>query len=166
MMRRVIGWSLLAVLGSAGLALGAIVGRPTATAGPNPPVGPAAPADTGKGEMLILVVGGVYGSREEALAANEAMSFGDLQGYYVVPVAAFQGLREELASPGDWALVSAFRTEEGAREFAELAALMGHPATILSNRVQSLGLVFAGLGQEARPDGSGPLLEPVPGSLP
>ncbi len=165
-MRRVIGWGLLVALGSAGLALGTVAGRTAATAGPKPPVGPAAPADMGKGEMLILVVGGVYGSREEALAANDAMSFGDLQGYYVVPVAAFQGLREQLGAPGDWALVSAFRTEQGAREFAELAGVMGHPATVLPNRVQSLGLVFAGLGQEARPDGSGPLLEPVPESLP
>jgi hypothetical protein len=166
MMRRAIGWSLLAVLGSAALALGSLGGRPAATAEPPPRVGPAAPADMGKGEMLILVVGGVYGSRDEALTANEAMPFGELQGYYVVPVAAFEGLREQLGSPGDWALVSAFRTEEGARGFAELAASMGHPATILPNRVQSLGLVFAGLGQEADPDGSGPLLEPVPESLP
>jgi hypothetical protein len=37
---------------------------------------------------------------------------------------------------------------------------------ILPERVRSLGGVYVGLGQEENPDGSGPLLEPVPESLP
>jgi hypothetical protein len=131
-----------------------------------PPVGPSVLADTGAGELLLAVVGGVFPSRAEAEAANEALAFGDLQGFYVVPVAQFQGFRQEVGEPGDFALVSAFRTEEGAQEFAELAATLGIEATILPERVRSLGGLYAGLGQEASPDGTGPLLGPVAESLP
>ena len=65
-----------------------------------------------------------------------------------------------------FALVSAFRTQEGAEEFVTLAASFGHPATVLPERVRSLGGLYAGLGLEAAPDGSGPLLRPVEESLP
>ena len=129
-------------------------------------VGPVVPADTGAGELLLAVVGGVFSSRPEAEAANAALAFGDLQGYYVVPVAQFQGFRQEVGEPGEFALVSAFRTDEGARAFAELAAMLGIEATILPERVRSLGGLYAGLGQEASPDGTGPLLGPVAESLP
>ena len=37
-------------------------------------------------------MGGVFPSRTEAKAANGTLVFGDLQGYYVVSVARFQGL--------------------------------------------------------------------------
>lgn len=130
------------------------------------PIGPEAPRDTGAGELLLVVMGGIYPTRAQAEAANEQLVFGDLQGYYVVPLAQFQGFREQVGAAGDFALVSVFRTQEGAAEFAELAETFGHPATILPERVRSLGGVFAGLGQESRPDGSGPLLGPVPESLP
>ncbi|HEY3214370.1 MAG TPA: hypothetical protein VGL16_14325 [Actinomycetota bacterium] len=130
------------------------------------PVGPVVPADTGAGELLLAVVGGIFSSRPEAEAANAALAFGDLQGYYVVPVAQFQGFRQEVGEPGEFALVSAFRTSEGARAFAELAAMLGIEATILPERVRSLGGLYAGLGQEASPDGTGPLLGPVAESLP
>lgn len=128
--------------------------------------GPALPADTGAGELLIAVVGGVFPSRQEAQSANEALAFGDLQGYYVVPVAQFQGFRQGVGEPGEFALASVFRTEEGAQEFAELAATLGIQATILPERVRSLGGLYAGLGQEASPDGTGPLVGPVAESLP
>lgn len=131
-----------------------------------PPVGPAVGSDTGAGELLLVVVGGVYPSRSDAEVANAAMPFGDLQGYYVVPVAQFQGFRQLTREPGDFALVSVFRTDEGAKEFAELAASFGHPATILPDRVRSLGGLYAGLGQEPNDDGSGPLTGPVADSLP
>jgi hypothetical protein len=131
-----------------------------------PPVGPMVRADSGAGELLLLVVGGVFSSRAEAEAANETLAFGDLQGYYVVPVAQFQGFRQQVGEPGDFALVSAFRTEEGAQDFVELAATLGNTATILPERVRSLGGLYAGLGQEASPDGTGPLLGPVAESLP
>jgi hypothetical protein len=133
---------------------------------PDPGIGPNAPLDTGAGELLLVVLGGVYGTREEAEAANRAMVFGDMAGYYVVPVAQFQGFREQIATPGDFALVSVFRSEEGAREFIDLARSFGFPAALLASRVRSLGGLYAGLGQEAAPDGSGPLLHPVPESLP
>jgi hypothetical protein len=138
---------------------------------PNPqpydrPIGPAMASDTGAGELLIAVVGGVFDDRRAAEAANEAMSFGDLQGYYVVPVAQFQGFRQQVGEPGEFALVSVFRTEEGANAFVELAATFGNEASILPERVRSLGGLYAGLGQEANPDGFGPLLGPVMESLP
>jgi hypothetical protein len=131
-----------------------------------PPIGPVMANDTGAGEELILVVGGVYPSRADAEAANAKLVFGDLQGYYVVPVAQFQGFKEQVGSPGDFALVSAFRTQEGANAFIELANTFGAPAVVYPKRVVSLGGLYAGLGQEAAPDGSGPLLGPVAESLP
>lgn len=143
----------------------AVVGR-TAPEPSRPEVGPSMKPDTGAGEMLVVVLGGVFETRAEALAANAAMPFGDVQGYYVVPVAQFQGFAEQLGAPGDQALVSAFRTEVGATEFASLAKAMGYPADVLATRVRSLGGVYAGLGQEAAPDGRGPLVGPVADSLP
>ena len=158
----------------AGLVVGVLAsaGVMAAAAGKAPvrgrvrPVDPALAPDNGAGELLIAVVGGVFPSRQEAEAANEALVFGDLQGYYVVPVAQFQGFRQETGEPGDFALVSAFRTEEGAMAFADLGATFGNAATILPERVRSLGGLYAGLGQEADPDGTGPLLGPVAESLP
>jgi hypothetical protein len=130
-----------------------------------PPIGPMMAPDTGAGEQLILVVGGVYATRAEAEEANASMVFGDLQGYYVVPVGQFQGFQEQVGGAGDFALVSAFRTQEGANAFVELATTFGVPATVYPRRVVSLGGLYAGLGQEAAPDGSGPLLGPVRESL-
>ncbi len=164
---------LAAAVWSAGvlmLVVGVAVAGRTAPGGnagpPRPASGPELQPDTGAGEMLVLVLGGVFESRAEAEAANEAMSFGDLQGFYVVPVAQFQGFRDQVGEPGDFALVSAFRTEAGAQEFVDMATAFGHPAQVLPSRVRSLGGVYAGLGQEAAPDGSGPLLGPIPESLP
>ena len=159
----------------AGLTVSLVVtiGLMAATAGTSPaprpfgrPVGPAVPMDTGAGELLLAVVGGVYETRAEAEEANAAKPFGDVQGYYVVPVAQFQGFEQGAGEPGDFALVSVFRTEEGAQAFVELAAGFGYTATILPERVRSLGGLYAGLGQEENPDGSGPLMAPVAESLP
>jgi hypothetical protein len=150
----------------AGIGVGAAA---VGSAAPEPDeriVGPSLPTDSGAGELLLVVLGGVYETRQEAEAATEAMAFGDVQGYYVVPVAQFQGFREQIGSPGDFALVSVFRTEQGAAEFVTAAQLFGHPATVLPTRVRSLGGLYAGLGQEAAPDGSGPLTDPIPESLP
>ena len=129
-------------------------------------VGPAIARDTGAGELLLVAVGGVYRTRAEAERANETISFGDLQGYYVVPVGQFQGFAQQVGEPGDFALVTAFRTEDGAQDFVELAGAFGSQVTILPERVRSLGGLYAGLGQESNPDGSGPLLAPVAESLP
>jgi hypothetical protein len=131
-----------------------------------PPIGPRMAKDTGPGELLLAVVGGVYETKEQADAANEQLRFGDLQGYYVVPVGQFAGFREQLGEPGEFALVTVFRTEEGAAEFVGLATSVGYPATLLPERVHSFGGAFAGLGQETNPQGTGPLLGPVPESLP
>jgi hypothetical protein len=161
---------LIAAL-TAGLAI--TIGLMAATAGTSPaprpfgrPVGPAVPRDTGAGELLLAVVGGVYDTRAQAEEANAAKPFGDLQGFYVVPAGQFQGFEQEVGEPGDFALVSVFRTEEGAQDFVALAAGFGYEATILPERVRSLGGLYAGLGQEENPDGSGPLIAPVGESLP
>lgn len=155
---------VVGVLASAGVMAAAAGKAPVR--GNGRPIAPVLAPDNGAGELLIAVVGGVFPSRQEAEAANETLAFGDLQGYYVVPVAQFQGFRQEVGEPGDFALVSAFRTEEGAEAFAELAATFGNTARILPERVRSLGGLYAGLGQEAKPDGTGPLPGPVAESLP
>jgi hypothetical protein len=149
----------------ASIAAVATVARP-APRPPAPPNGPAVPADSGAGELLLVVLGGVYPTRAEADVAAEGMTFGDVQGYYVAPVGQFQGFEQASGLPGDFALVSAFRTQEGAVSFVELAQAFGYPATILPDRVRSLGGAYVGLGQEANPDGSGPLTGPIAESLP
>jgi hypothetical protein len=160
-----------AVLLGVGLGLvGAIVGFATVarSAGEvvGPPIGPVMQRDRGAGEVLLAVVGGVYASREEAEAANSAMEFGDVQGYYVVPADQFGGLAEQIgASPGGYALVSVFRTDAGARSFVDFARARQQPAWLISQRVQSFGGAYAGLGQERNLQGTGPLTNPVPASL-
>lgn len=129
---------------------------------PTPRVPEEIPRDTGAGELLRVVVGGVFADRAAAAEAAAAAPFGDLQGFFIVPVAQFQGMREQLGTPGDVALVSAFRTESGAEGFVDLAASFGVEARLLERPVRSLGGLYAGLGQEPAPDGSGPLLGPLP----
>ena len=129
-------------------------------------IGPRMPSDSGAGELLLAVTGGIFPTKAEAEAANAALGFGDLQGYYVVPVGQFKGLDEQVDVQAGYALMSVFRTEEGAQEFLELARTLGVPATLVPERVQSYGGTYAGLGQEADPRGTGPLLGPVPASLP
>jgi hypothetical protein len=119
--------------------------------------------DRGVSERLLLVVGGTFVTREEAVAANAEVSFGGLQGFYVAETDQFVGLREVLGETGnDYVLVSAFRTSQGAREFLDLAEVVGAPA-FLTPRLENLGWEYVGLGQEPDPDGSGPLTEPIPG---
>src|SRR6185436_13256798 len=90
---------VVGVLASAGVMAAAAGKAPVQ--GHGRPVGAALAPDSGAGELLIAVVGGVFPSRQEAEQANEALAFGDLQGYYVVPVAQFQGFRQEVGEPGD-----------------------------------------------------------------
>ena len=138
-------------------------------AGPRPrpaPIPSIVPTDTGAGERLLVVLGGTFATEEEALAAERAMGFGDVQGYFVVPVAQFLGLAEQIGGAHAFALVSVFRTEAGAKEFLVLAQSRGAPALRLPSRVRSLGGTYAGLGQEPAADGSGPLLSPVTESMP
>jgi hypothetical protein len=124
---------------------------------------PSEPEDRGAGEHLILVVGGSFATRAEAQAANAGLTFGDVQGYYVAATDQFQGLRASLgAAAGDYVLVSAFRTEAGALEFADLATSAGLPA-LITDRLYNRGDEYVGLGQEPAPDGSGPLRGPIPG---
>ena len=159
--------SVFVAAAAASISAGALwAGGETLPPGPQAvwdPSVPTMPRDLGIGERLILVLGGVYPTTGEAEVANAAFDFGEIQGFYVAPVAQFGGLRAQLGSSGPYALVSAFRTLDGARGFAEVAEQAGADPRITS-RVVSLGGVFAGLGQEAAPNGSGPLSHSVPAS--
>jgi len=75
------------------------------------------------------------------------------------------GLAERIGDADGYALVSVFRTEEGAQEFVDMAATFGVPATLIPERVESFGGTYAGLGQEENLDGTGPLSGPIPESL-
>jgi hypothetical protein len=123
---------------------------------------PSMPRDNGVGERLMLVVRDTYATQAEAEDANLASqeSFGDVQGYYVAPVDSYLGLRDE-ATTGDWALLSAFRTQQGAEEFAAAAQSLGEAAQVVGP-VLSLGGPYAGLGQEEDPGGQGPLTDALP----
>ncbi|MDQ4005722.1 MAG: hypothetical protein M3135_05405 [Actinomycetota bacterium] len=119
------------------------------------------PEGRGVGERLILVVGGAFATREEATEAVQP--FGELQGYYVARADQFVGLADAIgARASDFVLVSAFRTSQGAEEFASLARAAGD-AAVVTPRLENLGSEYVGLGQEAHPDGSGPLTGPLPG---
>jgi hypothetical protein len=167
--------SMVAIFGLSALTALGIAAVAVADDEPLPPVsGPTNPAladqgvvwhgdDLGKGERLLLVVGGSFASQEDAEEANEEIAFGDLQGYYVAQTDQFSGLRSFLGPLGeDYVLVTAFRTEAGATEFLELAGASGAPAQ-LTPRLSNSGDVYVGLGQEAHPDGTGPLIGPLPG---
>lgn len=122
--------------------------------------------DLGLGERLILVIGGVYPTQAEAEQASAALNFGEMQGFYVDQITAFEGLQSAVPWKGGWVLVSAFRTQEGADQFAQIAEQAGVANPIVTPRLVSLGGTYAGLGQEAAPDGSGPLTVPIPASRP
>lgn len=135
---------------------GAALARLVLVAGADPLGDPA--LDTGligTNERLIFVVAGSYATQADAAAANAGFAFGDLQGFYLVPTSAIEG-----QIPGRWLVATAFRTDQGAVEFEELAAAVGVPS---ASRVAGryLGSDFVGLGQEPHPDGTGPLTGPV-----
>ncbi len=90
-MRRAIAIGIGLLLGAmAGVAVLAVAGHGAAATPAGPPgmfdpSVPQIPADPGVGERLLLVVGGMYPTEQQAEAANAQMSFGDVQGYYLVP---------------------------------------------------------------------------------
>ncbi len=119
--------------------------------------------DLGRDERILLILGGTFPTHEAAEQANQGIAFGDLQGYYVARTDQFVGLREHLGSLAqDYVLVTAFRTGAGARAFLDLASAAGAPAS-LTPRLQNRGDTYVGLGQEAHPNGSGPLIGELPG---
>ena len=79
----------------------------------------------------------------------------------VPQIPADNGVGERLllvvGGDGNFVLASAFRTRDGAQEFASLAISASVPARIVGP-VVSLGGPYAGLGQESDPSGQGPLL--------
>ena len=170
-MKRTVIAIVMAAAGVASLiGIQAAVGASPPTPVQGPPAAedasvPTLAPDLGVGERLLLVVEGLYPTREEAEAAEAAFHFGEVQGFYVAQVANFDGLRQALPGQGGWALLSAFRTREGAEQFAELAEAAGADV-VITPRMTGLGGTYAGLGQEPAPDGSGPLLQPVPASEP
>jgi hypothetical protein len=167
--------SKIVVLGLIAAAAGGLAAVAYARGDSLPPVaGPTNPSlaqqgvlwhgkDLGEGERILLVVGGSFPTREAAELANEGILFGDLQGYYVAQTDQFAGLRDFLGTAADdFVLVTAFRTVVGAQEFLMLADAAEAPAT-LTPRFRNRGYEYVGLGQESHPDGSGPLIGPLPG---
>lgn len=154
----VVGTALGAVLAGSVLGVEGFAAGPPALLDPSVP---RVPEDLGVGERVFLVVAGIHPSREAAEAAAGRFDFGDVQGFYAVPADQFDGLPgRHAARPGAWALVSAFRTRAGAEEFAAMAARAGATPAI-EGPFLSLGGAYAGLGQEKRPDGRGPLTGPL-----
>ncbi len=165
-MNRMVLAVAVALLG--GAVVGTVVSRAQESSPHSPPAlmdpaVPEIPPDHGVGEHLLLVVGGAFPSLEAAEQANDRMTMGDLQGYYVAQVDQFVGLDRALGASSDgYVLVSAFRTATGAKEFLDLAQAAGAPA-IITPRLENRGQEYVGLGQEADPDGSGPLTHSIPG---
>lgn len=156
----------LVALGATGVVAGVAASGPGRQPVP-PALGdasvPSLVQDRGAGERLLLVVGGSFATRAEAEQANQAIRIGDLQGFYVAQTDQFVGLDRVLGeADAEFVLVSAFRTGRGAREFLDLVQGAG-AAGFITPRLQNLGFEYVGLGQEADPDGSGPLTEPIPG---
>lgn len=151
------------------LGVGAMMsGAAPAAVGPPAAADPAAPQlarQVGVGERLILVTAGRFSTQGAAAQASATYSFGEVQGFYPVLVSQFQGLDSSLGGEGPWVLASAFRTREAAVSFAIMATQAGADPFV-TKRVTSWPGAFAGLGQEASPGGSGPLLAPIPGSAP
>lgn len=58
-------------------------------------------------------------------------------------------------------IVTGFRTKRGAEQFIELARALG-VTDLVTIQARKIGGGDIGLGQEPHPDGSGPLLEPLP----
>lgn len=156
----------IAALTATGAIATAAVSGPERGPGPparRDPLVPTVVEDRGAGERLLLVVGGSFATREEAERANEAVRVGDLQGFYVARTAQFVGLDRVLGEANaEFVLVSAFRTGRGARDFQDLIRSAG-AAGFITPRLQNLGFEYVGLGQEADPDGGGPLTGPIPG---
>ncbi len=151
---------LAAALGTAAVSA---TGRPVEPPAVADPSVPELERDLGRGERLLLVVGGAFATREEAEAANSQIAIGDLQGFYVAAVDQFVGLEQVLGDANaEYVLVSAFRTSRGAQEFLDLVRTAGYPAS-LTPRLENLGYEYVGLGQESAPDGIGPLTDPIPG---
>ena len=161
-MKRYLSGVVAAVVAAGGIGLAAAAEDvPTGPPAASDPAAEQQPPDMGAGEHLILVVGGAFASRVDAEGATHP--FGELQGYYVAAARQFVGLADAIgADPSDHVLVSGFRTARGASEFAELARAAG-AAAVITPRLENLGTEYVGLGQESRPDGTGPLTEPLPG---
>jgi hypothetical protein len=161
-MKRYLSGAMIVLAGGTGIGLAvAAEDHPSDPPAVADPAVESQPEDRGAGERLILVVGGAFATREEAGRAIHP--FGELQGYYVARADQFVGLADAIgARSSDFVLVSAFRTAQGAEEFASLARAAGDSA-VITPRLENLGVEYVGLGQEAHPDGNGPLTGPLPG---
>lgn len=146
----------------AGTATGVVVGRAAGAAGSQQatPAWTRPMSDVGTGETLLVVIAGEFATEVEAERANARLAFGELRGFVVAPTSDFSSLE-----PGRYALVSAFRTVAGAAEFERVARSAG-ARSLRRVITRYSGLRWIGLGQEAHPDGSGPLNGPLPSGHP
>lgn len=97
---------------------------------------------------------------ESELAENAECGREDLRPCPNPALLAFvaNGFRFEA---GSTLALSGFRTKAGAEGFIEFARAVGVEG-LFALRVRKTGGRYIGLGQEAHPDGSGPLLTPLP----
>ncbi|HVL90331.1 MAG TPA: hypothetical protein VM841_08870 [Actinomycetota bacterium] len=147
----------VAIVAAAGLVAGSAFGvlsRQAVARNPTAAESAARP-DIGTGERLLLVIAGEYATRAQADAAAAGIVLGDLQGFVVAATSDFEGM-----TPGRYLVMSAFRTAQGAAEFEELVTMAGYGPMRRAVAVYR-GSSWIGLGQEASPDGSGPLRGPL-----
>lgn len=77
------------------------------------------------------------------------------------PARSALGVGLDWPSPGAWLTVSAFRTLEGAENFMAYLREMTPVRPFAVQVARQAGSTDIGLGQEAAPDGSGPLVAPL-----
>lgn len=147
----------VSIILAAGLVAGSAAGIAVRSATAQRPASAAASArpDIGTGERVLLVVAGEHATRAQAEAASDRIVLGDLRGFVVAASSDFEGV-----TPGRFLVVSAFRTVRGAAEFEALVQTAGYGPL---RRIIAIyrGSAWIGLGQEANPDGSGPLTGPL-----
>lgn len=122
-----------------------------------------APMVTGVGETLFLVVEGAYPTKLGADASLETSqaAFGDLQGFYEDASWNYEPLDGTTFPPGSWLVLTAFRTQWGVDEFADLTEAVGVTGYQVV-RARKIAGGFIGLGQEPDPSGEAVLLYPLP----
>jgi hypothetical protein len=152
--------------------------RTPATEAPSVEEQPGGDPRLGIGEPLIVIVAaGPFATRQEAEVAARERSLGDIQGFYVDEAGHYEQLARYdienqslrwIGDPGPfvrfpvdgWIVLTAFRTRAGAESF--MNAVNAAELEVQAWQVAKTGGEYIGLGQEAHPDGSGPLEGPLP----
>ena len=151
---------------------------PSVVVSPSGGTSPAADPRLGINEPLIVILAaGPFATREEAEIAAEERSLGDVQGFYVDEARHYRQLARYdieddslrwIGDPGPfvrfptqgWLVLTGFRTRAGAESL--MPRVNAAELEVEAWQVLKRGGEYIGLGQEAHPDGSGPLEGPLP----